>query len=109
MNIDVQMLINFQEMKFETLKLLFPRNESPGRKLVNRQILKDPEIYKDQVLTLAGGGDSALDWAIYLADIAKEVGNMISAKVQQSASVAAVRSLHKMEGDVVNKLLSSEK
>lgn len=46
MNTDVQMLINFHEMKSKTLKLLFPRNESPGRILANRQIFKDPEIYQ---------------------------------------------------------------
>jgi len=46
MNTDVQLLINFQEMKSETLKLLFPRNESPGRILVNRKIFKDPEIHE---------------------------------------------------------------
>ncbi|MEM7575739.1 MAG: NAD(P)/FAD-dependent oxidoreductase [Bacteroidota bacterium] len=36
-------------------------------------IIRDPDIYKDQRVVLAGGGDSALDWTIYLADIAKEV------------------------------------
>lgn len=36
-------------------------------------MIKDPDVYKDQVVTLAGGGDSALDWAIFLAEIAKEV------------------------------------
>ena len=36
-------------------------------------IIKDPEVYRDQRVVIAGGGDSALDWAIYLAEIAKEV------------------------------------
>lgn len=36
-------------------------------------IIKDPDIYKDQRVVLAGGGDSALDWTIYLADVAKEI------------------------------------
>ena len=36
-------------------------------------IIKDPEIYKDKNIVIAGGGDSALDWTILLADIAKEV------------------------------------
>ena len=36
-------------------------------------IIKDPEIYKDKRVVISGGGDSALDWTIYLSDIAKEV------------------------------------
>ncbi|MFN4762338.1 NAD(P)/FAD-dependent oxidoreductase [Gillisia sp. Q332] len=36
-------------------------------------IIRDPEVYRDKNVVIAGGGDSALDWSIYLADIAKEV------------------------------------
>ena len=36
-------------------------------------IIKDPEIYRDKKVVISGGGDSALDWAIYLADVASEV------------------------------------
>lgn len=36
-------------------------------------IIKDPTVYKKKRIVIAGGGDSALDWSIYLADIAKEV------------------------------------
>ena len=36
-------------------------------------IIRDPEVYRDRRVLLAGGGDSALDWTIYLADVAKEV------------------------------------
>ena len=38
-------------------------------------IIKDPEMYRNKRCIIAGGGDSALDWAIYLADknIASEV------------------------------------
>ena len=36
-------------------------------------IILDPEKYRDKKLLIAGGGDSALDWTIVLADIAKEV------------------------------------
>ncbi|MAS21095.1 MULTISPECIES: NAD(P)/FAD-dependent oxidoreductase [Leeuwenhoekiella] len=36
-------------------------------------MIKDPEVYRDKKVVIAGGGDSALDWSIYLADIAKEV------------------------------------
>ena len=38
-------------------------------------IIKDPEFYKGKKCVLAGGGDSALDWSIFLAEnnIASEV------------------------------------
>lgn len=36
-------------------------------------IIKEPEIYRDKRVVVAGGGDSALDWSIILADIAKEL------------------------------------
>ena len=36
-------------------------------------MIKDPEVYRNKKVVIAGGGDSALDWSIYLADIAKEV------------------------------------
>lgn len=35
--------------------------------------IKDPEVYRKKRVVLAGGGDSALDWTIYLADVAEEV------------------------------------
>ncbi len=37
-------------------------------------IIKDPEKFRDKKVAISGGGDSALDWAIYLAEgVAKEV------------------------------------
>lgn len=36
-------------------------------------IIRDPEIYRNKRVVIAGGGDSALDWSIFLADVAKEV------------------------------------
>ena len=36
-------------------------------------IIRDPEVYRDKKVVIAGGGDSALDWAIFLTDIASEV------------------------------------
>lgn len=37
-------------------------------------IIKEPSFYKNKKVVISGGGDSALDWAIYLADgVADEV------------------------------------
>jgi thioredoxin reductase (NADPH) len=35
--------------------------------------IKDPEVYRNKKVVIAGGGDSALDWSIFLADVASEV------------------------------------
>ena len=36
-------------------------------------VIRDPEVYRNRKVLLAGGGDSALDWTIFLADVAEEV------------------------------------
>lgn len=36
-------------------------------------MVKNPELFRDQHLVIAGGGDSALDWTLFLSDIAKKV------------------------------------
>ncbi|MEO9478405.1 MAG: NAD(P)/FAD-dependent oxidoreductase, partial [Maribacter dokdonensis] len=36
-------------------------------------MIKDPEVYRDKKVVIAGGGDSALDWSIFLADVAAQV------------------------------------
>lgn len=36
-------------------------------------MIKDPELYRDKKVVIAGGGDSALDWSIFLADVASQV------------------------------------
>ena len=36
-------------------------------------MIKDPEKFRDKKVVISGGGDSALDWAIFLADVASEV------------------------------------
>jgi thioredoxin reductase (NADPH) len=35
--------------------------------------VKDPEHFRGKKIVIAGGGDSALDWSIFLADVASEV------------------------------------
>ncbi|MFL1012013.1 NAD(P)/FAD-dependent oxidoreductase [Flavisericum labens] len=36
-------------------------------------IIKDPEFYRNKRVVISGGGDSALDWSIFLTDVASEV------------------------------------
>ncbi len=35
--------------------------------------IKDPDLYKNKRVVIAGGGDSALDWSIFLSEVASEV------------------------------------
>ena len=57
---------------FEPRKPLIPNIELFESKGVEYMI-KDPEQFRDKKVVISGGGDSALDWAIYLADVASEV------------------------------------
>lgn len=36
-------------------------------------IVKDPEKFRGKRVVIAGGGDSALDWSMYLADVCSEI------------------------------------
>ena len=36
-------------------------------------IIRDPELYRNKKVVISGGGDSALDWSIFLTNIASEV------------------------------------
>ncbi|WP_299520998.1 NAD(P)/FAD-dependent oxidoreductase [Winogradskyella sp.] len=36
-------------------------------------MIKEPEMYRNKKVVIAGGGDSALDWTIFLADVASSV------------------------------------
>jgi thioredoxin reductase (NADPH) len=57
---------------FEPRKPPIPKLEKFEDKGVD-YIIRDPEKYTDKKVLVAGGGDSALDWTIILADIAAEV------------------------------------
>ncbi|WOK05087.1 NAD(P)/FAD-dependent oxidoreductase [Imperialibacter roseus] len=82
-------------------------------------MVKDPEKYRDKKIVIAGGGDSALDWTIFLSEVAKEVtlvhrnqtfrGALDSAdKVFELAQENKIRlllnsNLHSLDGDGVLK------
>ncbi|WKD85165.1 Ferredoxin--NADP reductase [Polaribacter huanghezhanensis] len=36
-------------------------------------MIREPELYRDKNVVIAGGGDSALDWSIFLTEVAKSV------------------------------------
>ncbi len=57
---------------FEPRKPLIPNIHQFEDKGV-AYMIKDPEVYRGKKVVIAGGGDSALDWSIFLADVADEV------------------------------------
>ena len=61
-------------------------------------IIREPEVYRDKKVVIAGGGDSALDWAIYLAGVASEVSLVHRRKDFRGAldSVGKVEELSKI-------------
>jgi thioredoxin reductase (NADPH) len=115
---------------FEPRKPEIPNIETFENKGVSYMIL-DPEKYRGKKVVLAGGGDSALDWSIFLADIAAELtlvhrnetfrGVVDSAeKVAKLAAAGKIRlllssQLGRLEGDghlqkveVINKQKESQ-
>lgn len=57
---------------FEPRKPAIPDlDKYEGRGIV--YMVKNPEQYRDKRVVLAGGGDSALDWTIYLAEMVDEL------------------------------------
>ena len=57
---------------FEPRKPLLEKLEKFEDRGIN-YIIKDPEMYRNKRVLIAGGGDSALDWSIYLSKLAREV------------------------------------
>jgi thioredoxin reductase (NADPH) len=59
-------------------------------------MVRDPETFRDQRIVIAGGGDSALDWTVFLADVAKEVTLVHRGTTFRGAADSAekVKNLH---------------
>ena len=57
---------------FEPRKPPIPQLEAYEDKGVE-YFIKDPEFYRNKRVVISGGGDSALDWSIFLSDIASEI------------------------------------
>jgi thioredoxin reductase (NADPH) len=71
-------------------------------------VVLDPEKYRDKKIVIAGGGDSALDWTIFLADIAKEITLVHRSESFRGApdSVSKVQNLAKEKK--INLLLNTQ-
>ena len=58
-------------------------------------IVKDPEKFRNKRIVIAGGGDSALDWTIFLKDVASEI-TMIHRRTQFRGHLDSVQKVMDM-------------
>lgn len=70
-------------------------------------MVKDPEHFRDKKLVIAGGGDSALDWTIYLANLAKEVTLVHRNETFRGAPDSAEKVFELAQAGKINLILNS--
>src|SRR5688572_17095407 len=70
-------------------------------------MILDPEKYRDQRMVIAGGGDSALDWTIFLSDVCKEL-TLVHRSESFRGAPDSVNKVMKLAADgKINLLLNS--
>lgn len=67
----------------------------------------DPEKYRGKKVMLAGGGDSALDWAVYLSDLASELTLVHRSESFRGAPDSVSKVMKLAESGKINLLLNS--
>ncbi|MBL7931117.1 MAG: NAD(P)/FAD-dependent oxidoreductase [Bacteroidia bacterium] len=73
---------------------------------VNYMIL-DPEKYRDQKMVIAGGGDSALDWTIFLSDVCSELTLVHRSESFRGAPDSVNKVMNLAENGKIKLLLNS--
>ena len=73
---------------------------------VNYMIL-DPEKYRGQSMVIAGGGESALDWTIFLADICSELTLVHRSESFRGAPDSVNKVMELAESGKINLVLNS--
>jgi len=68
----------------------------------------NPEVYRDKKVIIAGGGDSALDWTLFLANIAAEVSLVHRNESFRGAPDSAEKVFDLAIDRKINLLLNSE-
>ena len=71
-------------------------------------IIKDPEKYRNKKVVIAGGGDSALDWSIFLADVASEVTLLHRRKAFRGALDSVEKVSQLSESGKINLITEAE-
>ena len=70
-------------------------------------MVRNPELFRDKEIVLAGGGDSALDWTIFLSDVAKKVTLVHRGETFRGAPDSAEKVAHLAEAGKINLILKS--
>lgn len=70
-------------------------------------MVKDPETFRNRKLVIAGGGDSALDWTIYLSDVAGRVTLVHRNESFRGAPDSAEKVFHLAKEGKIDLLLNS--
>lgn len=70
-------------------------------------MVKDPEKFRHKKLVIAGGGDSALDWAIHLTEIAERVTLVHRNEAFRGAPDSTEKVFHLANSGRLNLLLNS--
>lgn len=92
---------------FEPRKPVVERLEHFEGKGVHYMV-KRPEQFRDKKVVLAGGGDSALDWTIFLADIASKVTLVHRGETFRGAPDSAQKVFELAEKGKIDLILKSE-
>ena len=72
-------------------------------------IVKDPEIYRNKKIVISGGGDSALDWALFFADNFSSKVTLVHRSQSFRAHLDSVQQAMTMaEHGEINLMLDSE-
>ena len=67
----------------------------------------DPETYRNKNVVLAGGGDSALDWTIFLANVAKKVTLIHRSESFRGAPDSVSKVFELAKNEKINLLLNT--
>lgn len=59
-------------------------------------MIREPELYRNKNVVIAGGGDSALDWSIFLTDVAKSV-TLVHRRNEFRGALDSVDSVQKLK------------
>jgi thioredoxin reductase (NADPH) len=70
-------------------------------------MIRDPEVYRDKKVVLSGGGDSALDWTIFLSDISNGVTLVHRGDTFRGAPDSAEKVFELAERGKINLILQS--
>ena len=68
-------------------------------------MIKEPEVYRDKDVVIAGGGDSALDWSIFLSDVAKSV-TLVHRRNEFRGHLDSVEQVQKLKNEGKIKLIT---